>query len=123
MTETGKRPWCQVPGCRKQVGQVVEIDVPASWDAFETYTTLTVHLGTCRKHGRELTRRMTAMLEARVEYAQMVALIGGAAVAEASARGVVEELRRLLTEAEGAVAFQRERAERAEAALSGERAS
>ena len=123
MKENGRLPWCQVPGCRRRVGQVVEIDLPASWDPSQTYTTLTVHLGACRKHGRELTRRMTAMLEARVEYAQMVELIGGAAIADDAARDVVEELRRLMAEAEGAVLFQRQRAERAEAELRVERAS
>lgn len=109
------RHYCQVVGCRSHAMQAVGIDLPTSWSAELGYTALPLNVGLCRRHGREVTRLVTALLEARCEYAHQLAIIGRAV--DADERGRVERLDQALTEAEGALAYQRERAERAERAL------
>jgi len=110
----GKVPDCQVPGCRTRVGKVVEIDLLTSWDAADGYPpVLTVTVGACRFHGGGMARRAQAVLAARLEFARLVGRTARDGVLAARLR----EVQDAIVEAEGALAYQRERAERGEAVL------
>jgi hypothetical protein len=74
---TDKR-YCQIPGCRRLAARAVSIDMPAAWEATATFTSLTVYVDLCDEHGQEVERRVQAMLEARVEFANLVAIIEAA---------------------------------------------
>lgn len=73
-----ERPFCQVPGCRHHAARAVEIDLPAAWEATQNYTTLTVTVGLCGKHGREVARRVQAVLEARGDLYNLVTIVEAA---------------------------------------------
>jgi hypothetical protein len=100
--------------------RAVEIELPTDWDATFGFRVLTVMLGTCVQHGREIERHAAALLEARVEHYDLVGIIALATETDSAAREVIERMDRDLIEAEGAVAYQRERADRAEAEARGE---
>ncbi len=117
MSPVRGQPLCQVASCRQRSCRAVEIDLPASWDGAREYTALTVTVGLCREHGSEVSRRTEALLQARSDHGALLAVIEMAAVEDLTARQATEALERALAEAEGAVAYQRDRAERAEAAL------
>ena len=70
--------YCQVPGCGLQAAEVVSIDLPAAWEASATFTSLGVYVDLCDEHGHEVERRTQAMLEARIEFADLVAIIEAA---------------------------------------------
>lgn len=132
------RTYCQVAGCHRRAERCVEVDLPISWDGARETTALTVVVGLCRAHGHDVARRVQALLEARSDYAALLAVIEMATIEDGATRAHVEELEhelalaqgavryhtdraeradRDLVEAEGAVSYQRERADRAEAAL------
>ncbi len=106
------RTYCQVSGCRSRAVQAADIDLPAAWGAERSYTAPPVVVGLCRRHGREVGRRVTALLEARSEFAHLLTIIEGAVTAEALSQSQLcaaeAELERLASE----VACQRERAMR-----------
>jgi hypothetical protein len=111
------RVYCQVAGCRRRAMRAVEIELPTDWNATFGFRVVTVMLGTCVRHGRELARHATALLEARGEQDDLLQVIVGAVETDAAAREVIERMDRDLTEAEGALDYQRKRADRAEAGL------
>ncbi len=78
-----RRACCQVSGCRARAVQAVSIDLPAAWGAEPGYMALPVVVGLCRRHGREVGRRVEALLEARSELAHLLTIIDGAVEAEA----------------------------------------
>lgn len=69
------KPFCQIPGCHRHSATVVEVDLPAAWEASRGFTTLTIHAGLCHRHGPEVTRRVQAMLEARIDFYDLLAII------------------------------------------------
>ncbi len=69
------RPLCQVPGCRHRAVRAVEVDLPASWEATQNYTTLTVTVGLCCKHAAEVSRRVAAALEARSDLYNLITIV------------------------------------------------
>jgi hypothetical protein len=115
------RTYCQVADCRRRAMRAVEIELPTDWNATLGFRVLTVMLGTCVRHGREIERHATALLEARAEQEDLIRVIALAVETDAAAREVIERMERDLGEAEGAVAYQRERADRAEAEAAEER--
>jgi hypothetical protein len=80
------RPRCQVAGCRSLAVQCHELDLPGAWEGEARYTTLPVHVGLCRSHGREVGQRTAAMLEARVIYAHLLQVVDEAVRDEAKQR-------------------------------------
>jgi hypothetical protein len=111
------QPRCQVAGCRALVVRAVEIELPMAWEASAEHTVLTVVVGACAGHGHALACRVRGLLEARAEYPQLLSIIERAAVEDAARRRRMEEVERDLVEAEGALDYQRERAEHAESAM------
>jgi hypothetical protein len=110
-------PCCQVEGCRRRATRAVEVELPEEWGPGIGFRVLMVTIGACREHGAELTRRALAVLEARGEYADLLTVIADAVETDGALRHQVEALDRELVEAAGAADYQREHAERAEAAL------
>lgn len=112
-----KRPRCQVPHCRARVAGVVDIELPDAWEGSAEYRVITVSIGACGKHGRELRRRALAVLEARSDLYNLLSIVQAAVEVEADLRHRAERAECDLLEAEGAVDYQRECAQRAELAL------
>jgi hypothetical protein len=80
------QPLCQVGGCRARACRAVEIQLPAAWEASRTYTVLTLVLGACGEHARELERRVAAMIDARVDLYNLLAIVEAAAARDAELR-------------------------------------
>ena len=76
------RPYCQVPDCLRRAARVVEIDLPASWEASATYATMTVHAGFCLEHGQEVEHRVGALVEARGDLHNLLVIVEAAILAE-----------------------------------------
>ena len=77
-----ERPLCQVAGCHQLAARAVEVDLPASWEATQNYTTLTVVVGLCCKHGAEVQRRVEAVLEARSDLHNLITIVDAAVSVE-----------------------------------------
>jgi len=107
---------CQARGCGEHASGVVEVELPVTWEASAEYTVLTLSVAVCDDHAHDVGGRARGLLEARVELVQLLSIIERAAVDEVAARDRIEELERDLVEAEGALDYQRERADRAETA-------
>lgn len=75
-------PLCQVSGCHHHAARAVEIDLPASWEATQNYTTLTTVVGLCCKHGQEVARRVEAGLEARSDLYNLITIVEAAVSVE-----------------------------------------
>jgi len=75
-------PRCQVPDCRARACTAVSIELPAAWEASPTYTVLTVQVGACREHARELRRRSAVLIDARGDLHSLLAIVEAAADAE-----------------------------------------
>jgi hypothetical protein len=56
---------CRTVGCPAAASELVEIELPGTWEACERYTVLTVAIAACPEHARELRRRAAAVLAAR----------------------------------------------------------
>jgi hypothetical protein len=67
--------YCQVPGCHRHAAKVVEIDLPAAWEATAAFTTVSLVAGCCHTHGHEIERRVQAMLQARTEFHDLLTII------------------------------------------------
>ena len=72
------RAVCQVAGCHSLAARAVEVDLPAAWEATPGFTTLPVHAVCCEDHGHEVERRVQAMLEARSDLYNLIAIIEAA---------------------------------------------
>jgi hypothetical protein len=72
------RALCQASGCHSLSVRAVEIDLPAAWEATQHFTTLTVVVGLCCKHGTEVSRRVEAVLEARSDLYNLVTIVEAA---------------------------------------------
>jgi hypothetical protein len=93
----------------------VSIDLPRAWLGMGSSQDVLaeVLVGLCPRCAREVQRRVHAMREAHGELARALEVIDVAT----QARSELEKLDEQLAEAEGAVAFQRRRADGTEAAL------
>jgi hypothetical protein len=72
------RTYCQVSGCQARVRRATEIELPMAWELDQEYTTLTVLVGVCPRHGQEIDRRVQAMLSARAALPALLTVIEGA---------------------------------------------
>ena len=81
---------CQVPTCRAFARHRIEIELPAVWEGSATYTVLTVAVGACCEHASELQRRASAVLDARVDLCNLLAVVEGAVRVEAELRARLE---------------------------------
>jgi hypothetical protein len=72
------RTYCQVAGCQARVRRAAEIELPMAWEKEREYTSLTVLVGLCQHHGREIDRRVQAMLSARSVLPALLTVIDGA---------------------------------------------
>jgi hypothetical protein len=79
-------PCCQVPQCHARACRAVEIELPAAWEASATYNVLSVLVGACREHARELARRSAAVLDARADLHNLLTILEQAAVVDAEVR-------------------------------------
>lgn len=77
-----ERPFCQAAGCHHGAARAVEIDLPAAWEATQHYTTLTVVVGLCCKHGHDVAGRVRAVLEARSDLYNLIAIVDAAVAVE-----------------------------------------
>jgi hypothetical protein len=77
---------CAVADCRADVDRVVEIELPAAWEASPTYSVLTVCAGACREHAPELERRAQALLAARADIHNLLVILEDAVTADLGAR-------------------------------------
>jgi hypothetical protein len=78
---------CRVPDCPAAACELVEIELPAAWEASERYTVLTVAVAACAEHAPELRRRAAALLEARADLRALLAIVDDAIPAERQLRG------------------------------------
>jgi hypothetical protein len=78
-----------VADCRAEVERVVEIELPAAWEASPTYSVLTVRAGACREHAPELERRAQALLAARADIHNLLVIVENAVAIEADLRARV----------------------------------
>lgn len=76
------RAICQVAGCHSLAARAIEVDLPAAWEATQNYTTLTVVVGLCCKHGVEVQRRVEAVLEARSDLYNLLTIVEAAVSVE-----------------------------------------
>lgn len=74
--------YCQVPGCHRFAARAVEIDLPDVWEATKHYRTLALVAGFCQNHGRDVERRVTAILETRSNLVSLLVTIEAAILAE-----------------------------------------
>jgi hypothetical protein len=111
------RTYCQFTDCRRRAMRAVTVELPTDWQPTFGFRVVEVTVGTCVQHGRELERHAAALLEARGEHHDLVQVIADAVETDIAARRVIVEQEHALTECEGAVDYQRKRAERAEAEL------
>ena len=81
---------CPVRHCRARACVPVEMHLPAAWEASPRYTLLTIVVAACREHARELDRRAAAMLDARADLHNLLAILEHAAIADAQARERLE---------------------------------
>ena len=77
---------CQVPECHAPACDWARIDLPAAWEASAMYTVLTVMVGACHEHARELERRSSAVLDARADLHSLLAIVDMAVSVEADLR-------------------------------------
>jgi hypothetical protein len=101
---------CQALGCTAAAVEVVEVQLPAAWEANERYSVLPVAIGACGEHAPELWRRATALLAARADLHALLVIADDAAPAE-------QELRGRADVAEALLGLATDRARYAEAAL------
>ncbi len=78
MCEKSRYPLCQIAGCHHRAARAVEVDLPESWEATREFRTLTVVVGLCDDHGRDVAGRITQILEARSTFYNLVDVISGA---------------------------------------------
>ncbi len=70
------RVMCQVSGCRRlAAADPVEIDLPMAWEATREFTALTVTTNLCRQHCHDVAGRVHALLQARVEFHDLLSII------------------------------------------------
>ena len=114
---TENKTYCQVAGCGRRAVEVVSVDLPSAWEASPRFTTLSVHAALCRQHNQDVADRVEAMVEARIEFHDLLRIITAAVEYEHGMQVQQErasaELERLELE-NGAV---RQRLQDAEAAL------
>jgi hypothetical protein len=104
------RTYCQVSGCQARVRRAAEIELPMAWEQDREYTTLTVLVGVCPHHGREIDRRVRALVSARVTLPALLTVIDCAIETEGRQH-------RRLCELEAELRCRQEQLEIAEAAL------
>jgi hypothetical protein len=100
------RTYCQVAGCQVRVRRAAEIELPVAWEQDREYTTLTVLVGLCPHHGREIDRRVQALLSARSVLPALLTVIDCAIQTEEDQHRRLCELRAQLEIAEAALAAQ-----------------
>jgi hypothetical protein len=77
---------CRVLGCREAASELVEVQLPAAWEASERYTVLTVAVAACPEHAPELRRRSAALLVARADACALLAIVDDAVPSERALR-------------------------------------
>lgn len=87
---TNERPYCQVAGCHHHAVRCVDLDLPMAWEATRDYTTIRVVACLCSKHGHDVNGRLQAMLEARVEFHDLLHIITAAMPYEREQREKLE---------------------------------
>ncbi len=81
-----RRRRCQVAGCGGRFWRSVEIQLPAAWEASQTYSVLSVRVDACGDCAEELKRRAAALLQGRTDICQLLSIVEAAAVTEAEQR-------------------------------------
>lgn len=76
---TNERPYCQVAGCGSTTDvRGIEVDLVDAWEASPRFTTITMHVPLCASCAGEAERRIEAMLQARTEFHDLLAIITAA---------------------------------------------
>ena len=100
------RTYCQATGCQARVRRAAEIELPVAWEQDREYTTLTVLVGLCAHHGREIDRRVQALLSARSVLPALLTVIDCAIQTEGDQHQRLCDLQAQLDVAEAALAAQ-----------------